>query len=226
MFWQRWLYKEALELLDREGLSERGLAIHRDLATLNRRMGWTRRHLQFVEEWWVALGSPSPFRVLDVGAGIGDLLEAMCAWAEDRGVELEATGIDLQPAYVSYARQRLEGRARILQGDARELTGEWDLATCTLTLHHIPREQRSQVISSLGMARKATYMFDLERTLHAWLFSPLLLRVLGMGRDTVADGQLSIRRACTAEEFATLVAPLPGRMGRVFPSTMATWPEI
>ena len=79
MFWQRWLYKDALEILDQEGLSARGLASHAELERFNRRLGWTRRHLGAVMLWWEALGRPEPFRVLDVGAGTGAFGAAVAA---------------------------------------------------------------------------------------------------------------------------------------------------
>ncbi len=225
MFWQRWLYKEAPERLDLEGLSPRGLAIHADLECFNLRLGWTRRHLAAVALWWEALGRPVPFRVLDVGVGIGGFLEALCDWADARGIALEASGVDLQPGYVTHAQQRLGERAHVFVGDARDLQGEWDLGICTLTLHHVPVEQRAGVIAGLQSACRATYLFDLERTFYGWSLSPLFLRALGLGRDATADGTLSIRRACTRRQFQVLAAPLPGRVRRVFPTSLAVWPE-
>jgi SAM-dependent methyltransferase len=225
LFWQRFLYKDSPELLDREGLSERGLALHHDLERFNRRMGWTQRHLRAVEQWWVALGSPSPFRILDVGAGTGAFLEALCDWGDERGIALQAEGVDLQPGYVAHAQARLNDRARVFVGDARCLEGHWDLATCTLTLHHIPPAERAGVVAGLARSCRATYLYDLERTLYAWSLSPVLFKLTGLGRDASADGMLSIRRSCTYREFTELVAPLPGRPRRVFPSSMSIQPD-
>lgn len=224
MFWQRWLYKDALEILDQEGLSARGLASHAELERFNRRLGWTRRHLGAVMLWWEALGRPEPFRVLDVGAGTGAFLEAICDWAEHEGIALEASGVDLSPAYVAHAQERLGHRARVFVGDARSLAGEWDLATCTLTLHHVPVAERPAVIAGLQESCRATYLFDLERTLYGWSLSHLFLRALGLGPDATADGTLSVQRSCTKAEFLALTTPLPGRVRRVFPTSLALWP--
>jgi SAM-dependent methyltransferase len=214
---------EGEEIMDREGLSARGVRILRDLDRWNAVSGWTRGHVRRVRAHWEALGRPRPFRVLDVGTGPGALLEALAA--SDLPVEL--TGLDLQDDYVRYAQERLGGRARVVQGDATALPfgpGTFDLVTNTLTLHHIPRAQRPRIVEEIRRVARSAYLFDLEITLYGLVcFAPGAVAV-GMGLDSVHDGIVSLRRSSTLDELAELVRPLPVRVVRVFPSAMCTMP--
>ena len=52
----------------------------------------------------------------------------------------------------------------------------------------------------------------------------VLATALGMGADTRHDGVISVRRACTLGELTELLAPLPGRVSRRFPTGLALLP--
>lgn len=216
------------EILDVEGLSPRGRRILDDLDRWNHRSGWYRMHVRHVRRHWEALGRPRPFRVLDVGTGPGGLLAALADWARRDGVPVELTGVDRSPAYVAMARERLGDRARVREGDATalpEADGAWDLATSTLMLHHLPAPTRARMIAELARVARSAYLFDVELTLHGMLGWPLVALAMGMGRDSLHDGVLSVRRACTRDELAALVAPLPVRVVRVLPTALATLPR-
>lgn len=222
---KRRLRTERSEILDREGLSERGLAILADLERLSDLYGWTRHHRRAVEAFWVSLGRPVPFRILDIGTGTGWLLEVLAAWAVDRGIEVELTGVEISADFAEKARERLGDDARIVHADARTFDPDerWHLTVSTLAMHHLPRESRREFVRTMDRLGDAVYLFDLELALVPLVTSPLM-RLLGAGRDTVSDGILSVRRANTHREFRRLVRPHGGRARRVFPAAQSTWP--
>lgn len=82
------------------------------------------------------------FRVLDLGCGTGKLtahvLESLpCA---------RVTAVDLSPAMVDTARERLGGRARIFCADAERLPfaeGSFDAVLMNDVLHHLPGAERA-----------------------------------------------------------------------------------
>jgi SAM-dependent methyltransferase len=77
-------------------------------------------------------------RLLDVACGSGAFLRR----AVDRG--LNAAGIDVSPAAVALAAERLPG-AELLVGDAQELPfadSSFDLVTCLGSLEHFPAPER------------------------------------------------------------------------------------
>lgn len=210
------------EIMDHEGLTPRGLRILADLDRWNRTIRWYDGHVRRIAVHWEALGRPSPFRILDVGTGPGGLLDALAS----SGLPVELTGVDHNPAYVEYARTRLGARARMLEGDATRLDVDgFDLVTNTLMMHHLPQEVRVAMVREMGRVARSVYLFDLEVTVHGAVGFAVLGRLLGLGADCVSDGVTSVRRASTFVEFGELVAGLPVRAIRVFPSAMCTMPS-
>lgn len=219
-----WLRSDAEEILDREGLSARGMEILADLDRWNRRARWYAAHVRRIRAWWDALGRPRPFRVLDVGTGPGGLLAHLL----DSDLPVEAVGVDLNPAYADFARVRLDGRATVEVADATALAWgdrSFDLVTNTLMMHHLPTVVRARMVAEMGRVARGVYLFDLEVTLYGVAGFAVLGPLAGLGGDAVHDGIVSIRRGSTFAEFRDLVAPLPVRAARVFPSAMCTMPR-
>lgn len=68
------------------------------------------------DRWWIDLATASPDgRVLELGSGAGRLTAALA----DAGAKV--TAVDHDPAMVARARDRLGGRAEVLQADVRTL---------------------------------------------------------------------------------------------------------
>ncbi len=222
------LRADGQEILDREGLSARGLRILADLERWNRLSGWTAGHLRRITAHWEALGRPTPFRLLDVGTGPGALLEVVADHFARRGVETALVGVDLSPAYAARARARLGARARVVEADATALPfedGAFHLGTTALMIHHLPLDLRPQVVAELARTCDAAYVFDLEVTWTGALGWGVIATALGMHADTRHDGILSVRRGSTLEEFRALCAPLGQDVRRVFPTALVTAPR-
>ena len=87
--------------------------------------------------------------VLDVGIGTGTLAARLC------GDGYAVTGVDFSPRMLEIARERTEGRARLLPHDMHEgfpaaLSGErFDRIVCTYALHHLTDDEKSAFLSSL-----------------------------------------------------------------------------
>lgn len=78
--------------------------------------------------------------VLDVGCGTGATLAAILGARP----EVHARGIDLSPAMIAVARERLGGRAELSVADAEHLPfddGVVDLVVCVDSLHHYPHPE-------------------------------------------------------------------------------------
>src|SRR5437773_1741673 len=90
-----------------------------DLARLNRYFGGYRIVIRQFERWSMRWPAGASVSVLDVGAGGGDVLLALEAWARSRGYDLRITGIDSTPVIVTLAREKIAGRPRleIIQAD-------------------------------------------------------------------------------------------------------------
>lgn len=139
--------------------------------------------------------------ILDVGAGSGELLCEIGAWFDGRvslvGVEINET------AAISI---RSKGVAAV-RADALRLpfkTDSFDIAFCTLFLHHLSDDDAASLLSELGrVSRGRIYAVDLNRDAMAYY----LYRFFGrpfLQRLTLEDGALSILRSFTANELQML----------------------
>lgn len=90
--------------------------------------------------------------ILDVGCGTGTQL----ALYQKAGCQL--FGIDLSPAMLTIARQRLGETANLVLEDASKMTfasGTFDLVTMVLALHEMPTRLRSAVLQECKRVVKA-----------------------------------------------------------------------
>lgn len=88
------------------------------------------------------LGQIPRERVLDLGCGTGALLAQM----SDRWPAGTYTGLDLSSEMVAVAKDRLSGRATVLQGDAEYLPfpdRSFQVVVCCDSFHHYPSPGRA-----------------------------------------------------------------------------------
>ena len=94
---------------------------------------------QFLE--WLAI--PTGCRWLDVGCGTGALAESILALAAPR----EVVGVDPSPAYVAFARDRVnDPRGRFEVGDAQailEASASFDAVVSGLVLNFVPEPEKA-----------------------------------------------------------------------------------
>jgi hypothetical protein len=89
-------------------------------------------------------------RVLDVGAGNGHLLESLVRWGKERGLELEAYGLDISPRLVALAQRRLPAWSEQLEvGNVleHEPTRRYDLVHTALA--GVPPARRREALERL-----------------------------------------------------------------------------
>lgn len=91
---------------------------------------------------------PDPsWRVLDVGCGTGVALEPYV----DAGCQV--SGVDLSPAMLAHAEERLGDRADLRLGDGRTLPYDddsFDLVMTSMVLHEVPAESRMPFLAEMA----------------------------------------------------------------------------
>jgi SAM-dependent methyltransferase len=130
-------------------------------------------------------------RLLDVGCGTGNSLLPML----ERGYAV--TGVDLSPAMLAEAECKTEGRARLLEGDIRELDalGEFDLVLCLGDALNYLQTQEELIAALAGLRRNLAAggiaVFDVNTlaTFRA-LYSSLLV-IPAHDRVVVVEGRSS-----------------------------------
>ena len=117
------------------------------------------------------LGDAAGRRVLDVGCGAGPLT----AWMAERGAEV--TGIDVSPAMLQLARDRVGDRATFLVADVSEpltFAGDatFDLVVASLVLHYLadweaPLREFRRVLRPGGAVVLSSHHPTMDAELHS-----------------------------------------------------------
>lgn len=173
------------------------------VAQVNRRLGGARalrRHLAPL------LGRGATTRVLDIGTGNGETLQELGRWARRRGAEWSAVAVESSARAAALARS---GGVRAVRADALRLpfpSDAFDVALCTLTLHHFGDEEAVLLLREMArVTSTAVLVNDLERTPPNYWGARLLAATAWRGnRITRHDGPLSVLRSFTAPELASL----------------------
>ena len=200
---------DATERLDEPG---RDPAVLEDsleqIAGVNRWLGGRKALLRHVRRLLPARGGA---RLLDIGTGSGDLPRALVDWGRRRGLELEVVATDLNPDMLDIARRKCAAypEIRLRQADARQLPwsdGEFDVATASMTLHHLSDEDAVRTLRELRrVTTTGLVVNELERSLPGYLGARILSWTVWRDNElTRHDGPLSIRKGYTTDELELL----------------------
>lgn len=188
------------------------------LARANRRFGGTRavwrplaRALDGEEPKTPSSGE---VRLLDVGAGGGDMGRELARRLRDRGLVPRLLLGDRHGETLRLARRRAArdgGEAarylRLRAGRLPFADGSMDFVVCATTLHHLDRGQAVRFLREADrVADRAWVVADLRRSWPAYLAVQLLAHTLWRNNPLPrADGPRSVRRAYTPAEAASLL---------------------
>jgi SAM-dependent methyltransferase len=184
-----------------------------DIRKVNRYLGGATSALAHFSEMVEGMGDIIPGRVLsvlDVGAGSADIPIALAEWARERGINIKITAVDINPEVAGFAKRYAKGYPEInfAVADGLKLpfpSGSFDLAFCSMTLHHLNEEDSKAVIRNMAqVAREGYAVCDLRRSYVAYALIYILTRFLTKNRLTRYDGPLSVLRSYTDIELAAL----------------------
>lgn len=174
-----------------------------DLWRVNRYLGGLRS-LRRLLEYVLRHASLREVRVLDVGAGSGEVGVWMQAWLERRGIAARVCVLDRRFSHL--AGERPPAVVPVV-ADALALPfpdQSFDLVTCNLFLHHFHGEAAAALLREMyRIAGTAVVISDLERSLWPWLVIRLAPRPL-VGRLSRYDGPASVRQAYRPDELRRL----------------------
>ena len=203
------------ELLDAPDVSPALVArSHIDIARANALFGGTRAVVSRVKA--IAPRLPQSPLIVDVGAGSGDVLHAVCAALRATGRRPRPVAVDT--AMVLAPAVRLRG-SYFICGSIFALplpTASADLVIAAQVVHHFPPEQLAAVFNELNrVARHAVLVSDLRRS---WLAAAgLWLTSFPLGFHPVSrhDGVVSVLRGFAPAELRDMVRSATGATAEV-----------
>ena len=198
------------EVLDEPGVSASLVArSHTDIARANLLFGGTRAVIARVRA--IAPRLPQSPLVVDVGAGSGDILDAVCQALRATGRRPRPVAVDVEVALAPAVRQR---GSYFICGSIFALplpTACADLVIAAQVVHHFPPESLPAVFVELNrIARHAVIVSDLQRS---WIAAAgLWLTSFPLGFHPVSrhDGVVSVLRGFAPDELRSGVERATG----------------
>ena len=176
------------------------------LRQLNRWFGSHRLVLNFMRRW---IKPHTRTRIVDLATGSGDIPRLIANYARGIGAQVEIDALDRQSATLEIARKLSSSYPEIHYREANIL--EWnfvktyDIALCTLALHHFSDEDAVRVLQRCrDLSRKYILVSDLRRGLLLQTGVYLLTATIFREPMTRHDARLSAARSFSFGEMRNL----------------------
>lgn len=179
----------------------------RDLARVNTLTFALRPTLSWLERLRRETGAKR-LSILDVGAGGGDMLRAIAAWAERRGVAVQLTGLDRSPWAAPHAAAAGTPGAYIT-ADLFELdpAQRYDVVLCSQFTHHLPDPELVRFLRWIeDRARVGWLISDIHRHWLAWGFAWVATRAMRYHPMVIHDSTISVERSFVRADWQRLLA--------------------
>lgn len=206
-FRERSLELEHLDKGDYTGEEYEGCII--ELQKVNRWLGDARALKDSLLKE-IARADLQSFSVIDAGAGSGELLRVIAAWARGTKRSAHLTGVELNARSAEAIAGESEGFAEIsaVRGDAFQLPfadNAFDYAICSLFTHHFKDDGVEKLLRELSrVAARRIFVIDLHRHPIAYYFYTTIGRLFLHNRLIREDGALSILRSFKPNELQRL----------------------
>jgi len=184
----------------------------RDIERANRLFGGIAPIARVLEE-------TGAIEILDVGCGAADIPRALSLRARRHGRTLAITCLDHSEQMLAIARRLDGGNFRFVLGEGEALPfpdGAFDVAMCSLTLHHVEGRQAVEFLRELRRVSRITpVVCDLRRSPLAFAATWTQVHLFSRNRLTRHDAPVSVLRAYTPDEALALARDAGWRSPRV-----------
>lgn len=147
--------------------------------------------------------------IVDIGCGNGDMLRMLGDYGMQNGYTFKLIGIDANPHTIAYARQlsaTYQIKYKCLDVFTEDFeTEKYDIALCTLTLHHFDDKEISKLLQIFkNNASVGVVVNDLHRSRLAYGLFKIAGVFLGLNKMARYDGAVSILRGFRKNEIIKL----------------------
>jgi 2-polyprenyl-3-methyl-5-hydroxy-6-metoxy-1,4-benzoquinol methylase len=157
----------------------------------------------------LAAATPHPLLILDIATGGGDVPLRLWKRARRRGVSLQIEGCDLSPVAIDHARAAATAAKADIHFFVHDILagpppGKYDVAVCSLFLHHLEEDQAVTLLRHMAIAAPVILVNDLERGVLGWSLAWLGTRLLTSSHVVHVDGPRSVAGAFKLGEAKAL----------------------
>ena len=198
---------DVAELMDDPDCDPQRLeATLRRFDTVNRLWsGWGGVYRERLRPYLSSLGRPA--RVLDLGAGGGDVLVRLARLAARDGLDVDWLGADPDPRAITVAEERTTPRVAFRCTDAAALRAareSFDVVLSNHVMHHLTGPQlREFAGDTLALSDGIVLHSDIRRSRLAYALYAVGVTPLAPGTFLRTDGLRSIRRSYSVDELAS-----------------------
>lgn len=177
------------------------------IARINTLLGGNKLTLQGVKELLKNADKSKPIVIADIGCGNGDMLRMLSKYGRKNNINFKLLGVDANPFTINYAKKSsvdfpdIEYECvDIFSSDFTSV--KYDIALCTLTLHHFTNEQILDIISIFNKnATVGIVVNDLHRSKMAYRLFEMICSVFNLSSMSREDGLVSILRGFKKREL-------------------------
>ncbi|MER3497335.1 MAG: SAM-dependent methyltransferase [Chitinophagaceae bacterium] len=194
------------ELLDRDDIPFEDIRRNmQELDFINRWLGGHRITLQGLKPFLSSAKKQRKFSVCEVGCGGGDNLRVIKNYAKQKKLNVELTGIDINPHCISFARNRPEmGEMNFICSDFRQVSFSYKphVIFSSLFCHHFANEEVKNIF--LWMKENSLFGFfmnDLHRHQLAYYSIKWLTKFFSKSYLVKNDAALSVKRGFNKKEL-------------------------
>ncbi len=177
------------------------------IAQINQFLGGNALTLNGVEKLISEVPNEQIIKIIDLGCGNGDMLRTLADYAQKSERNFHLIGVDANAFTVNYAKECSSSYPNIeyLSKDIFELNFQninFDIALCTLTLHHFKENDIVWIIKQLERnAKLGIVVNDLHRSKVAYRSFQLIAMAFNLNEMSKKDGLTSILRGFKKEEL-------------------------
>lgn len=177
------------------------------IAHINKLLGGNKLTLSGVNKLLKSCQKTQIITILDIGCGNGDMLRMLSLYGQQHGYKFNLIGLDANAFTINYAES--------LSSDFKNITYncinvfdkdfgsiEYDIALCTLTLHHFTENEILSLMQLVTQnAKIGVVVNDLHRSKMAYNLFKAICVLFRLNRVSKEDGLLSIRKGFKKHEL-------------------------
>lgn len=199
---------EEPEIMDDFSLEGEELIVALDkIAAINRLLGGNKLTLHGIQQLLKKTDNSRTITIADIGCGNGDMLRTLSEYGKKKGINFQLIGIDANAFTINYAKE-LSKKFKNIDYLCLDIFSEqfhelkYDIALCTLTLHHFSNEEIENILDLLHQnASVGIVVNDLHRSKLAYRLFEGICYVFNLNKMSKNDGLVSILRGFKKSEL-------------------------